>query len=544
MPDSGSLSSPLNQRATAALLVLGIAAALFTLACHVTWRNEPFDASKAGAVGADQFGYSARAFDACGWLDLRLAPSSLFVRGENTWSLPYLHHPFLPYSLTYASWVLGGRTESALRWPALAAFVVTCIAVAVLGHMCAGRAAAGLALAFFAVQPVAIQYGNMVDSVPLALASMLIAAVAWFRATRNASCRDSAHVAANASLRLRWFLAAAFLCGLLGWYGYMLVPALWLDLLLFAPRKVRSWRTAFAIGLPFGLAAMLHFAWSVWVLGSVERAAHEAGWLFSTFSGGEGLDWYATDLDASCLVALSHFFVEGSGWPLLALAAAGIIWGLARAGRSVFLQSVRLPLIIALAGLLSSVAFWTRACTHEFFVLLAAPGLALLAASAALRATTAPALATCDWPRWLRIGMPAALLMGILGCLTLEGLQLHAGLRQESQRELGQCLSSLCTDGDVLLLATAYSPGQRFCINNAVIPGAADERVFHWTMNELRPARHAVRRVLLVTNDECLQFLGWLEAVPDLMKRETCRRISCAGEQLTVVELDRDICLR
>ena len=536
-----------SPRTATMLLLLGILSALFTLGCHVAWRNEPFDVSKAGAVGADQFGYCMRAFDACGWWNLHLAPSYLFVQGDENWSLPYVHHPFLPYSLTYASWALLGRTEAALRWPALAAFIVTCLAVAVLGHRCAGRAGAGLALAFFAVQPVVIQYGNMVDLFPLSMASMLIAAIAWLRASGRASpsgCTDAAH---RAPPRLGAYAICAFLCGLLGWYGYMLVPALWLDILFFAPRPLRKWRTVLAIGLPFGIAALLHIVWMVWVLGGVEHALDETNWLLSTFSGGSDHDLYAKTFEASSLVTLGRFFVDGSGWSVLALATLGLLLGLARQSRAAIQQFVRIPLLITVAGLLPSFAFWTRASTHEFFVLFAAPGLALLAAGGVLYAANTVAQGSVAWPRMMRVGMLAAIFVAMLaGLATLAsaGVRLHDGLRQDSQQDLDKCLSSVCEDGDVILLATMYRPGQRLYVRHTVIPGAASERVFRWALRELRTGQHAVRRILLVTDGTCLQYLGWLESDLTLLKRDTFRRLSCGAKDLIMVELDRAACLR
>lgn len=537
-------SQPVSPRIATALLVLGLLAALFTLGCHVSWRNEPFDVSKAGAVGADQFGYSARAFDACGWWNLRLAPSCLFVQGDAAWSRPYLHHPFLAYSLTYGSWVLCGRTEAALRWPALAAFVVTCVAVAVLGHMSAGRAGAGLALALFAVQPVTIQYGNMVDLFPLSLAAMLVTAIAWLRATNRAASRQGSTVTQQAPLRLGAYSLCAFLCALLGWYGYLLVPVLWLDLFFFVPRHRGRWRTAFLIGLPFGIAALLHIGWTAWVLGGVEQALHEVAWLLSTFSGGSDHDMYARSFEASSLLALGGFFADGTAWIVLALAALGLAWACLRPKGTAFAGSARIALIVAAAGVLPSLAFWTRASTHEFFVLFAAPGLALLAALGTLHAGNAFWRRCGSWPRVLAVGVPALLLLAMLVHTASAGVRLHDGLRQESQEPLDQSLSSVCEAGDVILLATAYQPGQRFYVRNTVIPGAASERVFRWALRELRAGQHAVRRILLVTDDACLQYLGWLGSDPALLRRETSRRIAVAHGDLIIVELDRAACLR
>ena len=514
---------------------LALAATLFLGGCFFVWRNEPFDASKSGRVGGDQFGYCVRGFEARGWLELRGAPSQLYFPEQGAHHAPYLHHPVLPYAVALLGHRWFGENEAALRWPFAIAALLACWALWRIVAFTGGPRLASLTVTIFALQPVLLQYGNMVDSFPLALATTLLALNGWLR-----------HGIAS------WrYALPAFACGLSSWYGYPLVLALWVHLALTHRTCARPWRAAFLTGLPFGLALLANLALMAWALGGFEAMLQQAGWLLNTIAGADVTQSHPDGFDQPFLLALLHSALDGATLPLLLVAAVGLMIAVATnirrhrqeapqygskscaeqdSSRSFDgpSQVHRVMLMLLLTGLFPLLLFWSRACTHEFFMLMLAPAIALLGALV-LDALILRGAAL----RWVAFAFAIAL----LSFMAWRGVQLHDQFRCDTAPSEAQALDAAFGPHDVLLIAAGDSPsGLRYYSRIILIPGLGTRPVFDWMIQQLRPATPHFKHLWLVTSERALAAMPFVRDLPVL--RATVRNIP-APEPLLAVQLDR-----
>jgi hypothetical protein len=192
---------------------------------------------------------------------------------------------------------------------------------------------------------------------------------------------------------------------------------------------------------------------------------------------------------------------------------------------------------MTVCGILPAAVFWSRACIHDFFVLAAAPGLGLLACRA---------LAAGAWAaRRLRAALPprtpgalaVALLLAIVAESAARGVALHARLRQDANRRFGEDVSRMFAPRDVILLTAAdYVRGARFYTHVPVLPVVVTPKALDWTLEQLRPARRQIRRLLVAGTTMNLEQLPWLAQLP--FRPETGRIVEVAGRSWNVMDLD------
>lgn len=161
----------------------------------------------------------------------------------------YVHHPTLLPVLVTASFALFGESEAAARLVPVLASLASVVVLALLLRRIAGPRAALFGAAFFALVPMELHYGDMVDFEPVLTFWMLsLLACLWkWQATRQP----------------RWAIGStlfAALCLWMDWPGYLLVLSTAAWLLFFAPPDMRRLGVIF-VGL-VGCAGML-FLWQI-----------------------------------------------------------------------------------------------------------------------------------------------------------------------------------------------------------------------------------------------------------------------------------------
>ena len=536
-----------HRRAPLGWAALACAAALFLTACFVLWSDEPFDASKAGRVAGDQFGYSVRAFDAHGYLALRGASSTLYFPEHSNAHraphfTPYLHHPLPAYGMAWLSHRWFGGNEAALRWPFAVAALLACFALWRLVRLVAAARTAALAVLLFALQPGVVQYGNMVDTLPLALCSMLWCVHAWISNTASAR-RVNTQALLPAAPCWR-YAVPAFLCGMVSWYGYPLVLALWADIALAGPTLKHRWRRAFFAGLPFGVALLVHIGWLTWALGGAGPMLQQAQWLLGAIAGADMGESHPSGLDTPAVVGLARSWVECGTWPLVLLALIGIGCALVARRKHAARLATRATVILLLAGLMPGLVFWSRACVHEFFAVLLAPALAFLAAQALCCVSAAWTQRGADsgnhngtnaqalrWPV-----LAAALLLAAF--MAREGVLLHDSFRADGARQEAAALDATFGPRDVVLVAAEDSPsGLRYYSRCVLLPGLGAPAVFDWMIAQLRPAAADFDNLWLVASDQALLAMPYVKDLPLLL--HSAIRIPATPRPLMAVKLDR-----
>ena len=140
----------------------------------------------------------------------------------------YVHHPTLLPVLVTASFAVFGESERAARLVPVIASLASVVVLWFLLRHTAGPRAATLSAAVFAVVPMELHYGDMVDFEPVLTFWMLaLLACVWHWAVTR-------HV--------RWAVGAAIFAGLAlwtDWPGYLLVLGVAASLIIFAPREMR-----------------------------------------------------------------------------------------------------------------------------------------------------------------------------------------------------------------------------------------------------------------------------------------------------------------
>ncbi|MCA9322591.1 MAG: glycosyltransferase family 39 protein, partial [Planctomycetes bacterium] len=236
-------------------MVTALAAVTWLMSTFFVRLDEPWDQSLGGTTSGAYYGLAARAFEVHGLGNLRLQPLHFYQPNTTKTVFAYRNHPPFPHLITATAYRLLGHDERSLRLPI---FLLTCLTV--LGTFMAARRRPGhevawIALCLLAATPMFFQYGDMVDAPSFSLVTLVWAWLAWERHRRLRSGRS-----------LTLWLIAGGLAGLSDWFGYLLVPVLWLDLLI-RRRDERPWRLAFIAGLPFGLALVAFCLWLIWTAG-------------------------------------------------------------------------------------------------------------------------------------------------------------------------------------------------------------------------------------------------------------------------------------
>ena len=516
--EGGPLALP--RGAAEAFAVAGL---LTMLVAHFSWSEEPFDISDHGTVSGF-YGYSARAFDAHGYFDLRMQPCVFFQPETKDTFIPYLNHPVFPHALTFASYKLLGRDEQALRFPPSMLMVLTGLALWGIGRSSGRRRTGALAVAFFATSGTVLQHGNLVDAFPFNLACLSLTLWAHI-----------AHQRQPTRARFVAYLLAAFAAALCDWTAYFLVPVLWLDLFFGGKRPKRPWRAMWWIGFPFGVGLVLTLASMIWALGGVQPLVEQLG-VLATVPSGADAELLDSEWDIDYFANMRGYLDNCYGIPVLLLAALGFLGALGRLliGRG---QALDRAIVLALlGGGLPLGVFWSRAGTIEFWLLLSLPAISL---SAAVATASIARILVQRLPRGLVAWSMVALLFALFINSTLRGYDLHDRYRSFANREHSECVNEFAYEGDVVL--TTRDPGaHRFYVDATCIPGIVSLDVLQEVLAHIKPARHLISRIYWTVPASDLRFHTWATQLP--RKAEPHRRLPYGKTSLYIVELDKERC--
>lgn len=169
----------------------------------------------------------------------------------------YVHHPTLLPVLVTGSFALFGESEGAARLVPVLASLASVIVLWFLLRSTAGPRVATFGAAFFAIVPMELHYGDMVDFEPVLTCWMisLVACLWHWRRTQHP------HWAIGATI-------FAALCLWTDWPGYLLVLSTAGWLIFFAPHEMR--RLGWLFVLLVGCAGLL-FLWQI-------RSVNAAAW--------------------------------------------------------------------------------------------------------------------------------------------------------------------------------------------------------------------------------------------------------------------------
>ena len=526
--NSSPTVSVLCRRRRRILLGLGFAAAVFIVGCHIRWIDEPFDGSLAGLTSGSYYGYAARGFDAHGFVAMRMQPA-LFYQPETsaTW-YAYVNHPFTPHLLTYPAWRFGGRDERALRMPILALLIVTLVATFLAVGRHGDTLTAGGSLAFLATTPHLLQYGNMVDAPPFSLAILVPTVAAWLRYRRLPG-----------GGRYLVYVACAFLAGSLDWFSALIGPGLVVDAFFARDARGRRRRTAMLAALPFGLAFLGYVAWITWISGGIGTAWNRLSNLLHVPVGAES---GASAADVSFLAAMTEWFERGFGVPLLVFVAIGLAAIVVRLARRRTRDIDRFALIVFSVGLLPSLVFRQRAIVHEFWILVATPGLAIVAAVGLRTTLDLTDHATRRLGSRLR-GISFVIAIGVVGFVAVDGarqgIALHDSFRTDVHRIRGEALSELLGPGDVIFFVTDIGATRYYC-DGTVIIAVRSLEIFDEALRHLSFGRTAVDRLFLAAPVDALGDLSWAMSLPRLPM--TAREQTLGKSRYAMTELDVKRC--
>jgi hypothetical protein len=172
------------------------------------------------------------------------------------------HHPPLVNLLVAGSFAIFGESEAAARAVPIAASLASFWLIFLLVRRRYGRAAALVSVAVFALLPMQVEYGKMVNYEPLVTCFVLLS-LYFLDRLRHAGGGIGAYAG---------MVAAACLACACDWPGFLFAAALGIEAIARAPRKPIA---LLAVGVT--AAAWLVFVWS---------------WLDSTAQG-RGLTWLA-----------------------------------------------------------------------------------------------------------------------------------------------------------------------------------------------------------------------------------------------------------
>ncbi|MCA9322590.1 MAG: hypothetical protein KDB53_17745 [Planctomycetes bacterium] len=471
--------------------------------------DERWDESLGGITSSAFYGLAAQGFDHHGLRTLRLRPLLFFQRRTTATALAYLNHPPFPHLVTAPAYRHLGRDERAMRIPILGLAIMVLAATFV-----AARRVGGLDLAFFttgllAATPLFCQYGNLVDAPMFSLATLVPAWLAW-ESYRKHRTRRALVV---------WIIAGG-LSGASYWFGYFLVPVLWMDLLI-REGKRGLLRLGFVAGLPFGLALVAYLAWLALATDGWSDMATQLRVLLSAPVGG---DSKLTPEQIDYFRNMQAHLWRGWGWPFLGLIAIGSVVALFQRG-----PASRTAAILCIAGLLPCIAFRSRAAFHEFWILQATPGLALLAALPILLA----------WRHFRERPQRWAVLAGWVAVMAWglwTGKELHASYLTDKYTNPGLVLNRYVGPDDVVLYPM-NNISWRFYCQAATVPLYDSADAHRRYMEALRPGRDQINRLFVFWTPEA----GVVpELAPVLSLVKSRQVVPYRGTTAPLFELDID----
>lgn len=479
---AGSGPVPASRR----LLAGALAAAALTAVLHGPRLSRPLERSVASANTTYMVMF-ARNWDRVGFGALRGVPTVGTAGDTAAQRGPYLHHPPLSYWLMYAARRLLGWNEAAFRLVPFLALV----AAAGLTVLLAGRLAAPWpAVAAGALLPatgMAFGFGLMPGTESLVLLVLVGGSLCWLRQLEAPRRRRRL---------LLWGILVAG-C-LVDWQAAFLVPALLVAALLMRDRGAGLREAALLVPVAAG-AYVVFLAWGAWALGAGPVAVLAELWHTALAAAGvQGPAGDGTSFLANQLKTWRQYL----GWPLMAVAAGMVLWGLLRPrglrGRSgALLAGLALPVVLSMG------IFREPAWDHDFYWM---PVLAVLPAAFAVAVTGL----------WRRKPAIAALVVAVVftwsGALDL----LH---EQETAspyyRDLGRLINKVATEDDLVFAPEGDGPAM-FYTSARLWELGDDPQVLQRALDMRERGEAAFDRLIVYLHTWSLEgrpeLLAWLDA--------------------------------
>ncbi|MCA9322663.1 MAG: hypothetical protein KDB53_18115, partial [Planctomycetes bacterium] len=223
------------------------------------------------------------------------------------------------------------------------------------------------------------------------------------------------------------------------------------------------------------------------------------------------------------LAAMVKHVARGWTWPTLVLIGLGAIQALTRRN-----AAARTALALSAAGLLPCLAFSSRAAVHEFWILQAVPGLAILAALpvAALWQRTR---VTRAWPL-VALAIVAMTALGIR-----QGHALHAEYRTDRWVDFGRAMNEFVGPNDVVLYPNDTEPWRFYC-EAATIPLYRSVFAHRAIMDALQPGRDEIEHLYVMWPSDGPVVL---ELQPLVGIGRSLQKIPDRGGYASLIEIDR-----
>lgn len=415
-------------------------------------------------------------------------------------SRPYVNHPpgVLPWTWAADRLVGGGwrawRAGAACWW-ALAAFALL-IWMRWGSETVAGRGTRAWMVILFVTCGPLVQNGDLLCPPISGLVPSLVCLLAW--ASWRATGRSSQGVLACLALLV------ALLCD---WNAWLLLPALCGDLILGgggASASARS-RMMTALGGAAALAGVLLLDHAWWAVGGPTALAEQIADVRAVVE--------APPSGRVALMALGESFVDGFGWPLLTLAAAGLVLGLAGMERGPVLR-------VAVTGIVAAgLALWlfrSRTHDHRFWVVVAAPG---LAAASALGAAVLLRSAA-RWGGRGGVWIVLVLLLLVPADGARRGMQAEAAAENGRDRLWAAEIDKAFGPRDLVCALDYSSASMRVHAKTTIWPQVDDRAAFDEVLRRYGPERlEALDRLVMLVPGGLARAasdpgLAWLRALP------------------------------
>lgn len=473
------------------LLFLTLAGVVFI---HLRGVADPFDDSHCGQMSG-WYGYSQRAFAAHGFLRLRLCPSALFF-ADSPQQIPYLNHPFWPHLWVAPFFRFLGEDEAALRYSILPVFLLGAFFLHRAVDRVSGKSAAALATAVYVAWPMMIHNGGLVDAFSFSTAAAIAVLAAYLRWS-DRSDRTSYLL----------FSGAALCLGLSDWVGFFVGPVLAVDILATRRPFSRSFGRIALAAVPFLVALVLDVAWMAIAAGSLAEGLRTLKALTgaSTGQGAEVLAMASIDRGAN----LRNYAQSGFGWLGLGLATVGFLSSIFRGVKRIARPLDRCALLLFFSGALPLAVFVDRTAEIEFWMMLAAPGIAVLAVIGILSIADVVGRAVRSGDRWR--GLSPTLVAAAVVILSIHGgLSLRETYRSDHNRERGRSLGAIVRDDDIVLFSQDFGAG-RFYAPSASTPDIRDRAAFERVVTELRQNPSVVKRIFWgCPTTEATAHIAWM----------------------------------
>jgi hypothetical protein len=474
---------------------------------QLAWLHDPIGEGIDADIISGYTLYSCRACELVPWA-IHGCHQSVLAASEGPVFVPYLNHP--PLGPLLMQFVHGpGDGLFPLRVASLGLSLFLLVAFALLLRNTAPQFTA-VAVALLASAGALVAHGSGASPPLYGMALSVLAMACWLR-------RDGPS----------WLYGVvALLAAFTDWNGYGAVPALWMAIYWSDQWRGRRVRGMLHVVVPWCLGIVLY----VW---HVQGAAKEAGGLDAVLmSIQDALGFFGRSLD-QLLGMLARNVLTLYDWPLLAVAAVGLLLALRRVSVDAGHSAAKLCILLWVAALVPCLLFLSRSATHPFWVILLAPPLAL-SAGIALEACLRP----------LRRGRPLAFAIMVI---LVGGYGVHAGWQIRERRvtpvqeQRAEVLHKETAPEDVLLFsdyASAFSC--RAIVDRCVVVRMESRAMLQRAARALK--EHPLKgRILFCIPEQSLGAMTWLMQIPSLVQKQTAVTWAWPGSSpLVIVQLDRD----